>query len=121
MISRNLVLFLILVLAYLPSQSQNIVYSEPDKDDTRRMNFDIAGKVGGNFLLYKNVRNRHWISVLNSDMVEIAKVEQDYVPDDDRIINVDFFPYPEFCYMVYQYQKKNTVYCMASKIDGNGK
>ncbi|HYM93012.1 MAG TPA: hypothetical protein VET23_02660, partial [Chitinophagaceae bacterium] len=51
----------------------------------------------------------------------IDKVNQDYVPDNDRMINVDFFPYNDFCYMIYQYQKRSIVYCMAVKIDGNGK
>ena len=120
MICRSIFLLLVLASAILPSFSQKIIYSEPDKDDTRRMNFEIAGKISGNFLIYKNVRNRNWISVLNNDMEEIAKVEQDYVPDNDRMINVDFFAYPDFCYMVYQYQKKNIVYCMAARIDGNG-
>ena len=41
--------------------AQKIVYSEPDKDDTRRMDFEIAGKIGGNFLLYKNTRGKNWI------------------------------------------------------------
>ena len=110
-----------IVMTGFTATAQKIVYSEPDKDDTRRMNFEIAGKIGGNFLIYKNIRNKNWIAVLDNDMNQIAKVEQDYVPDNDRMINVDFFPYNDFCYMIYQYQKKNVVYCMASKIDGNGK
>ena len=113
-----LVLFLAAVSC--PSLAQKIVYSEPDKDDTRRINFEIAGKINGNFLIYKNVRNRNWITVLDNDMKEITRVEQDYVPDNDRMINVDFFAYPEHCYMIYQFQKKNIIYCMAAKIDGNG-
>lgn len=87
-------------------QCPKIVYSEPDRDDSRRMDFEIAGKIGGNFLLYKNTRNKVWISVLDNDMKQLAKVEQEYVPDNDRVINVDFFPYNDFCYMIYQYQKK---------------
>jgi len=85
------------------------------------MDFEIAGKIGGNFLFYKNTRGRNWITVLDNDMQLVAKVEQDYVPDNDRMINVDFFPYNDFCYMIYQYQRKNVVYCVASKIgpDGN--
>jgi len=121
MICRRLILLMVLAAAFFNSNSQKIVYSEPDRDDTRRMNFEIAGKINGNFLVYKNVRNRDWIVVLDNEMREITKEEQDYVPDNDRMINVDFFAYPDFCYMVYQYQKKNTIYCMASKIDGNGK
>src|SRR5687768_13149520 len=112
---------LMLAFSCLSGISQKIVYSEPEKDDTRRMNFEVAGKIGGNFLIYKNIRNRNWISVLDNDMKQVATVEQDYVPDNDRMINVDFFAYSDFCYMIYQYQKKNVVYCMASKIDANGK
>lgn len=111
----------LLLCTALVARSQRIVYSEPDREDTRRMNFEIAGKIGGNFLVYKNTRSRNWISVLDNDMQEISKVDQDYVPDNDRMINVDFFPYNDFCYMIYQYQKRNIVYCVASKIgpDGN--
>jgi hypothetical protein len=118
---RRTLLLLVLAASFSPAFSQKIVYSEPGKDDTRRMNFEIAGKVGGNFLIYKNIRNNNLISVLNNEMVEIASVEQDFVPDNDRMINVDFFPYSDFCYMIYQYQKKSIIYCMAAKIDGNGK
>lgn len=121
MVFRRILLLLLLSAVVVPALAQKIVYSEPDKDDTRRMNFEIAGKVGGNFLIYKNVRNRNWISVMNNEMEEIAKVEQDYVPDNDRMINVDFFPYNDYCYMIYQYQKRNIIYCMAAKLDGNGK
>jgi hypothetical protein len=108
-------------LICISATAQKIVYSTPDKDDNRRMNFEIAGKVDGNFLIYKNTRNKNWIAVLNNDMEQIAKVEQEYVPDNDRMINTDFFSYGDFCYMIYQYQKRNVIYCMASKIDGSGK
>jgi len=105
----------------LPAAAQKIVYSEYDKDDTRTMTFEIVGKISGNFLVYKNNRsNRHIISVMNNEMKETASVDQDYVPANDRMINVDFFPYNDFCYMIYQYQKKNVIYCVAAKIDGNG-
>src|ERR1043166_8900039 len=101
--------------------AQKIVYSEYDKDDTRRINFDIVGKVGDNFLVYKNIRNKNLIAVLDNNMQLITEVDQDYVPDNDRVINVDFFPYNDFVFMIYEYQKKNIVYCVASKIDANGR
>jgi hypothetical protein len=121
MMGKHLFLAVLIVGCGLSSIAQKIVYSEPDRDDTRRMDFEIAGKIGGNFLLYKNTRGKNWITVLDNDMQQIAKVEQEYVPDNDRMINVEFFPYNDFCYMIYQYQKKNVVYCIASKIgpDGN--
>ena len=118
---KRLFLAVIMICVVLFASAQKIVYSEPDKDDSRRMDFEIAGKIGGNFLLYKNTKNKVWITVLDNDMKQLAKVEQAYVPNNDRMINVEFFPYNDFCYMIYQYQKKNIVYCMASKIgpDGN--
>ena len=120
MTMKSLFLLLTIICFSLLSYAQKIIYSLPAKDDTRRMNFEIAGKINGNFLIYKNIRNKNLISVLDVDMKEIASVDQDYVPDNDRMINVDFFVYQDFCYMVYQYQKKNVVYCIASKIDGMG-
>ncbi|MCY7309433.1 MAG: hypothetical protein LH619_01525 [Chitinophagaceae bacterium] len=120
MIGKRLFLAALIICMGLAATAQRIVYSEPDRDDTRRMDFEIAGKIGGNFLLYKNTRGKNWITVLDNDMQQVAKVEQDYVPDNDRMINVDFFPYNDFCYMIYQYQKKNVIYCVASKIDANG-
>jgi len=99
--------------------AQKIVYSEPDREDNRRMNFEIIGKTGGNFLVYKNIRGNHWISVYDNDMNMIKKVDQDFLPS-DRLINIDFFPYTDFSYMVYQYQKRNIVYCVAVKIDDMG-
>lgn len=101
-------------------KAQKIVYSEPDRDDNRRMNFEIIGKINGNFLLYKNLRNKNWITILDNDMKEIAKVDLDYLPQ-DRLINIDFFPYNDFFYAIYQYQKRSVVYCEGVKIDGNGK
>ena len=36
------------------SNAQRIIYSQPGNDDTRRMNFEVIGKVSGSFLIYKN-------------------------------------------------------------------
>lgn len=120
MFAKRLVLLLLLASTGFSAMAQKIIYSEPDKDDTRRLDFEIVGKINGNFLVYKNIRNRTWITMLDNEMQQVGKVEQEYIPSDDRLINVDFFPYNEFFYMVYQYQKKNIVYCKAAKIDGKG-
>ncbi|MGH2566324.1 MAG: hypothetical protein ACRDE5_17525, partial [Ginsengibacter sp.] len=115
--------FFILGLCTVSSlvSAQKIVYSDAERDDTRKMNFDIVGKIDGNFLVYKNIRNSNSIVLFNDEMQQVAKVEQDYLPDYDRMINVDFFAYSNFFYMIYQYQKHNIVYCIGVKIDGNGK
>jgi hypothetical protein len=84
------------------------------------MEFEIIGKVDGNFLIHKSIRGRNAIAVYDNNMKLIGKEQHDYLPE-DRLINVDFFAYTDFAYMIYQYQRRNTVYCNAVKIDGMGK
>src|SRR5687768_3738150 len=112
--------FIIVLFLGFPSFGQKIVYSEPDRDETRKINFEIIGKVSGNYLIYKNNRNRNFIAVYDNDMQQLVKQEHDYIPN-DRLINVDFFPYTDHAYMIYQYQRKNVVFCNAVKVDGMGK
>ncbi|HEV7333061.1 MAG TPA: hypothetical protein VGN63_18640 [Flavisolibacter sp.] len=104
----------------LSTNAQKIVYSDIDDDDNRRMQFEVIGKVQGNFLIYKNIRNKNYISVYNNEMEQIAREEMDFASD-DRILNIDFVPYQDFTYMIYQFEKKRVVYCNAVKIDGSGK
>jgi hypothetical protein len=118
--SRLLVLLLSLPLLFSSIHAQRILFSEPDKDDSRRMNFEIIGKLGNNFLIYKNVRSDNFICIYDNTMKQIGKVKHEFLPD-ERLINVDFFPYPDFIYMIYQYQKRNIVHCAAVKLDGMGK
>ncbi len=116
------VLFFLFLLGIVGiANGQKIIYSEPDKNDGRNLEFEIIGKVKGNFLFYKNSKGKRTITVLDNEMKEISKVEQEYLPKNDRLINTDFFAYTDFAYMIYQYQKKNVVYCMASKINADGK
>jgi hypothetical protein len=112
--------FILAVVSFYPSNAQKIVYSEPSNEDNRRINFEIIGKVAGNFLVYKEVRNKHFISIYNNDMAEVGRVEQEFLRD-QKIINIDFFPYANHSFAIYQYQKKNVIYCEAVKLDGEGK
>ncbi len=102
----------------LSATAQKISYTEPDRDDSKRTDFNIIGKVGGNYLIYKNNRNSFVISVYNNEMKQVNKV--DVNPEKQKWINVDFVPYADDAWMVYQYQQKNILYCMAVKVDGNG-
>jgi hypothetical protein len=121
MFSKRLLFVMICVLVITDIlKAQKIVYSEPEKDDSRRMVFEIIGKIGGNFLIYKNLKGKNWITIYDNDMKEVSKVGQEFMPD-ERLVSVDFFPYTDFFYAIYQYQKKNVVHCMAAKIDGKGK
>lgn len=116
---KKLILQVVAVLTIFTSFAQKITYSEPERDDNKRTNFDILGKVGSNFLVYKNNRNEHYMSVYANDMRLVDKV--DLNPTNERWINVDFISYPDHAWMIYQYQQKSILYCMAMGIDSNGK
>ncbi len=101
------------------SQSPRVVYSEPEKDDTRRTNFEIIGKLGGDILVYKNNRNEHMISVYDNDMKLKKTVNLDQFPE--KIINLDYITYPDRILFFYQYQKRRVVYCDQITIGPDGK
>jgi len=54
--------------------SQRITYSEPERDDYKTLNFEVIGKIGGNFLVYKNIRNKNAVSVFDktTGQVEVS-------------------------------------------------
>ncbi len=107
------------IIFFFSATAQKISYTDPDRDDSKRTDFDIIGKVGGNYLIFKNNRNNDALAVYNSDMKLQEKV--DVNKERQKWVNVDFIPYTDDVWMIYQYQQKSILYCMAVKIDGNGK
>ena len=116
---QGLLVALLLVAFSSISTAQKITYSEAEREDSRRTDFEIIGKVGQNILVFKNNRNENAISVYNQDMKLLERVKVDAL--DDRWINVDFVPYSDHVWMVYQFQRRSIVYCMAVKLDANAK
>jgi len=108
-----------LLLACLAGSAQRIIYSEPDKDDARTLNFEIIGKLNGNVMVYKNYRDLHYIVTYDNDMKQINKIKLDLL--NYRVLNTEFIQYPDCVYMIYQYQKRSSMYCMALKLDAAGK
>ena len=115
--------YILLVFVWLSfsgkSLGQQITYSEAEANDLRSLNFEIIGKIDQHFLIYKNIRNDNYISVLDAKMNQVNKTYLSFMPD--KTLNVDFVVYPDFAWLIYQYQRKNIVHCMAVKINGDGK
>jgi hypothetical protein len=116
-VSNLLIMLSFIVTAQ--SVPPRIYYTEPEREDSRRTNFEIIGKVGGNFLVYKANRSDDAICIYDNEMKLKQRLKLEVTPD--QLINVDFVAYADFFYMFYQYQKKNVVHCLAVKIDGSGK
>jgi hypothetical protein len=109
----SIVIFLVLPVT---GHCQKVVYSDYEQEDNRDINFEIIGKMNGHFLVYKNMKWRHKITIFNDDMTIKETVKLDFIPD--KTFNVDFVTYPDHFYMIYQYQKRNILHCMAVKMDG---
>lgn len=106
------------LLTMSTTRAQRIYYAEPDRDDTRQMKFEILGKFQQQYLIYKNNRNRHHVAVYDPNMQLKEKVELDFIPE--RTFNVEFFTYPDYSVLIYQYQRRSIVYCMGVKLDAQG-
>lgn len=115
---KSLLPFLFFVLPAI-AFAQKIVYSEPERDDNRRTNFEIIGKISGNYLVFKNNHNDNAISIYDQEMKLTQRVNLDFLPG--KYINVYFIPYTDHFYLFYEYQKKNIVHCTAIKMDGSAK
>ena len=112
-------LLMLLFLLPVAVSAQQVTFSEYDGEDNRDINFEIIGKMNGNILVYKNIRWKHKLSIYDSEMKTKETVKLDFVPE--KTFNVDFVAYPDFFYMIYQYQKRSILHCMAVKMDANGK
>lgn len=119
MIYRRLLFgWILFVCLPMALSAQRITYSEPDREDIRQVRFEVIGKIGSQYLVYKNTHSRHFISIYDQDMRLVKNTNLDLL--NDRLINIDFIPYRDYAYMVYQYQKKGVVFCMGLKIAGDG-
>lgn len=107
-----------LTLYSYTASAQQITYSELNKDDNKRMSFEILGNFNGNYLIYKNINRKHYIAVYDKDMHIVNTEKLDFVSN--KTSNIDFINYPDNFIAIYQYQKNKTTYCYAAKLSSTG-
>ncbi|MGN6540615.1 MAG: hypothetical protein ACTHKY_07380 [Ginsengibacter sp.] len=116
---KNFFAFFILMIFCSAVYSQQITYTQPEPQDSRALDFQIIGKINDNFLIYKNIRSNYSICTYDNSMRLLNRINMNFMPE--KTLNVDFVLYPDFAYMIYQYQRRNTIYCEAVKINSDGK
>lgn len=110
--------FCFLFLLPLFSRAQEIFFSDPYRESGQEMNFDILGKINGKTVIFKNLRWKYAMNFFNDSMRLVNQKELDYLPG--KTFNVDCIAYSDCIWLIYQYQKKGILYCMAQKLDANG-
>lgn len=118
-IMRIFLLVLILCSGKSMMAQKEITFSDYRSEDDLDISFEILGKMKGNYVIYKNVRWKHMLAYYDSSMHLAKSLRIAFIPD--KTFNIDFVTYPDFFYMVYQYQKNSTVYCMGVKMGIDGK
>jgi hypothetical protein len=131
-------LVLAFILLYVQCNAQNITYSDFEKKDFNQFKFDVIAKHNNHILVYKatyaespyRVQDVRIISSPNTSIFESAiciydlqmkMLQRIMLPLPERISGVHFLVYENFFYLFYQYQRGRTIYCMAAKIDMEGK
>ena len=99
-------------------QGQRVVYSSPVNDENAEINFEIVGKVGNRYVVYKQVRSRHYVSLYDEDMKLINNEQLNVIPD--KTFNVDVVASPDYFFLIYQYNRNRQVFCKAIKVNANG-
>lgn len=111
-------LLAILYLMTLPAFAQQITYSEIKGEDNRDISFEILGKMNDSYIVYKNVRWKHMLAFYDKDMRIKKSMRLTFVPE--KTFNIDFITYPDYFYVIFQYQKNSVIYCKAVKMNNNG-
>lgn len=101
------------------THAQRVVYSEPINNENSRMNFEVVGRQGDHYIVYKQVQSRHLLGVYNDDMSLESNNRIETIPS--KTFKVDVVSYPGYFYLIYQYNRNNRVFCNAVKMDNNGK
>lgn len=113
--------FLMIALLKNATAQSDIVYADVNNNDLQRMNFEIIGKTVNNYLIYKEVKGKHWISVYDENMKELENVPITILPAKADLLDVAFYPYRNGAWLIFQHQQGNVVFCEAAKIEANGR
>lgn len=116
---RCWIVLMVILFGWNSTVAQRAVFSEPDREDTRQMAFEIIGRLGSNIHVYKGDRNNHFISLFDMNMKQVKKHKLDFIPE--KVFNIDFLAYRDYYLMFYQFQRKNIVYAMGVRMDADGK
>jgi len=98
--------------------AQQVYFSQPVKEEDENINFEILGKADSVYVIYKKVRWKHIISCYDREMHLVSGRRLDFIPE--KAIQVDPILLNGYVFLVYQYQKGSTVYCMGVKTDYAG-
>lgn len=110
--------FFSIIFFSMASSAQRMVYALPEKNDNSSMQFEILGKSGNGYCIYKNISKQHLLCQYNRSLELQSSHALEFIPE--KIIDLDFIPIKDGYALLYQFQTNKTVHCVAVKIDSFG-
>lgn len=114
----KLIFFGICLLLSISGYSQKVTYAELREEDNAEMNFEILGKVGKYYVIYKSYKNNHLLTYYNDRLDFVKDVPLSKLPS--KVIDVDILSYSDNIKLVYQYKEDKNIKCELIHIDENG-
>lgn len=131
-------LILTLTLLVLHATGQTLIHSKPEVKDFDRFRFHIITRNDNRLVVYKAVyfnttantgplllHSAPGGSIIESDICVydslMEQVSETRLALPKEISGTDFIVYDDFFYLFYQYLRGHNVYCMAAKVDFNGR
>lgn len=113
---KSFLTFIAFVLAGLQGvTAQSYVLSGIEKTDKDQMQYEVLGKVGGRYWIYKNSEGIATIAQYNEQMQLVQQNDLAFLPK--KIAAIEFITKSNRVYAFYQFQVETTVYAMVAELD----
>ena len=108
---------LLLGIQFCIAQSYSVASIE--KTDKEQMQYEVLGKVGNHYWIYKNVGGVATIVQYN-DQMQIAKQNDLTFVKTNNLNGIEFVTYSDKVFVFYQFQNNTTVYAAVASLNSEG-
>ncbi|NCW11634.1 MAG: hypothetical protein EBV82_00480 [Chitinophagia bacterium] len=116
---KSFIVFLMLCLlgnASLKAQSYTV--SSIEKTDKEGMQYEILGKVGDRYWVFKNNDGISTIAQYNAQMLMVKQNDLSFLPK--QLNGLEFVTFSDKVFVVYQFQVNTTLYAAAAQLSEEG-
>lgn len=100
-------------------KSQSYTISSIEKTDKEGMEYEILGKVGERYWVFKNNDGISTIAQFNAQMLMVKQNDLSFLPK--HLNGLEFVTFPNQVFIVYQFQVNTTVYAALAQLNADGK
>ncbi len=99
--------------------AQSYTIANIEKTDKEEMQYEVLGKVGNHYWIYKNIDGIATIVQYN-DQMQIVKQNDLAFVKTTNLSGIEFVTYPDRVFVFYQFQNNTTVYAAVATLNSDG-